>query len=268
MGLVFKMYSNESKGERFPPVWLADDTPSFPCTTFTDDASIQSTPSDGTVNVFEVMPNLFAIYPEYLTDPAVMVCPSDATLTTDAWTTGQGASYFHKICSEDDDTGARAAQDSYLYFGYVIDKCDTGDPVLGTLCGQAVGWQSELQGNQGTGIGDDDIADSDLTPNWTNLGFSQPLGNGDGDTIYRLREGIERFLITDINNPAASARAQSDIFIYFDTISTKVEDYNHLPGGSNVLYLDGHVDFLRYEQNGAAPVNGITAEGIDAGGVG
>ena len=38
-------------------------------------------------------------------------------------------------------------------------------------------------------------------------------GNAGGDTIYRLREGIERVLITDINNPAASAMAQSELAI-------------------------------------------------------
>ena len=35
------------------------------------------------------------------------------------------------------------------------------------------------------------------------------FGTAGGDTLYRLREGIERFLITDINNPGASAQAQS-----------------------------------------------------------
>ncbi len=37
-----------------------------------------------------------------------------------------------------------------------------------------------------------------------------------------------------------------------DRLSTVVEDYNHVPGGANVLYLDGHVDFIRF--NDQAPV--------------
>jgi len=78
-------------------------------------------------------------------------------------------------------------------------------------------------------------------------------GNGGGDSIYRLREGIERFLTTDINNPAASAQAQSTIFIIFDHIATAVSAYNHIPGGANVLYLDGHVDFVRYQERGGMP---------------
>lgn len=78
-------------------------------------------------------------------------------------------------------------------------------------------------------------------------------GNGGGDTVYRLREGIERFLITDINNPAASTSAQSEIFVMLDTVCIKPSDFNHVPGGSNVLYMDGHVEFIKYP--GPAPVN-------------
>ena len=73
-----------------------------------------------------------------------------------------------------------------------------------------------------------------------------PLGNGDGDILFRLREGIERFMITDINNAGASSMAQSQMWIMADQISTLVSSFNHIPGGSNVLYLDGHVSFQKY----------------------
>ncbi|MCC6142430.1 MAG: hypothetical protein IT368_01360, partial [Candidatus Hydrogenedentes bacterium] len=76
--------------------------------------------------------------------------------------------------------------------------------------------------------------------------FDEDLEGLPGGTVYRLREGIERFLITDINNPAASAEAQSNIVVMYDQITTNVPDYNHIPGGGNSLYMDGHVDFLRY----------------------
>jgi prepilin-type processing-associated H-X9-DG protein len=89
-----------------------------------------------------------------------------------------------------------------------------------------------------------------------------PHGNGGGTTVYRLREGIERFLITDINNPAASAKAQSEIFVMWDNVSTKVEKFNHVPGGSNVLYMDGHVEFVKYPSE-APPVDRLTAAFMD-----
>jgi prepilin-type processing-associated H-X9-DG protein len=74
---------------------------------------------------------------------------------------------------------------------------------------------------------------------------------GETVTAYHLREGIERFLITDINNPAASAEAASTVPILWDHASTDAgsiyaTEFNHIPGGSNILYLDGHVDFVRY----------------------
>ena len=82
-----------------------------------------------------------------------------------------------------------------------------------------------------------------------------PTGCGNGavgtNVVWRLQEGIERFLITDINNPAASAKAQSGIFILYDKTATIVKYFNHVPGGVNVLYLDGHGEFLRYP--GPAP---------------
>ena len=80
-------------------------------------------------------------------------------------------------------------------------------------------------------------------------GHQPPAGNGGGDTIYRLREGIERFMITDINNPAGSAMAQSDLPVSWDAtwgIDPRGMDFNHVPGGSNVLFMDGHVEFVRY----------------------
>ena len=76
----------------------------------------------------------------------------------------------------------------------------------------------------------------------------------DGQTIYRLREGIERFMVTDINNPSSSTLAQSELVVMWD-ISVWPTDpvagtpsFNHPPGG-NILYMDGHVEFVRYRAN-------------------
>ena len=67
-------------------------------------------------------------------------------------------------------------------------------------------------------------------------------------TLYRMREGIERYFITDINNAAASSEAQSTLPVMGDLLSTTVADYNHIPGGANWLYMDGHVSFLKYKE--------------------
>ena len=47
--------------------------------------------------------------------------------------------------------------------------------------------------------------------------------------------------------------AQSEVYVMSDQISTDVGEFNHLPGGANVLYMDGHVEFIRYPTK--APVN-------------
>jgi len=92
------------------------------------------------------------------------------------------------------------------------------------------------------------------SPGWWAAHFpiDRPVGTGgqtDG-TIYRLKEGIERFAITDINNPAGSAKAQSDISVMWDWVSRygneDIVSFNHVPGGANVLYMDGHVEWVRY----------------------
>jgi prepilin-type processing-associated H-X9-DG protein len=31
-----------------------------------------------------------------------------------------------------------------------------------------------------------------------------------------------------------------------DDTNARIDSFNHVPGGGNVLYLDGHVTFIRY----------------------
>jgi prepilin-type N-terminal cleavage/methylation domain-containing protein/prepilin-type processing-associated H-X9-DG protein len=88
-------------------------------------------------------------------------------------------------------------------------------------------------------------------------------------TLQRLKEGIERFTITDINNPAASAQAQSTVPVMWDTALAGVGNvpgnvnpthYNHVPGGSNFLFMDGHVEFGRYPQPTGSKFLAVTKE--------
>jgi prepilin-type N-terminal cleavage/methylation domain-containing protein/prepilin-type processing-associated H-X9-DG protein len=96
---------------------------------------------------------------------------------------------------------------------------------------------------------------------FTTLGRPLPIlqGNAGGTTIFKTKDGIERFTITDINNPAASARAQSGIPVMWDRLGVlpgrSKDGFAHIPGGCNVLWMDGHVEFRKYEKNGKFPVN-------------
>jgi prepilin-type processing-associated H-X9-DG protein len=68
-----------------------------------------------------------------------------------------------------------------------------------------------------------------------------PTASSYGPEILRLKEGVERFLVTDINDPQQFIDARERIPVMFDWPD------NHQAGwGGNVLYLDGHVEFQEY----------------------
>jgi prepilin-type processing-associated H-X9-DG protein len=149
--------------------------------------------------------------------------------------------------------GMALLDEAYWYTGYILDRTEPTDPqapisdlesaATGNGPAQLVyGMVGAIGGFFSGSVG----ADLDLSP------FGAGLGNAGGNTLFRLRDGIERFMITDINNPAGSAQAQSSVWIYTDRLSSDISQYNHVPGGAIVLYMDGHVEFIRYKQK--APV--------------
>ncbi len=268
-GLVYKMYSNESKGERYPPLQIGV----FPHR------------DGGEAVQVDIGPNVFTIYPEYLTDPMIAFCPSDA----------QQGQAIEKSQGDDgefcwDVIGgpfecAGTVDASYLYIGWTLDRADERHGLQSTAALQGLLDAMTDQTIPGTGDGpiqvvlglqaamsNGDLISGVLAEDHsriqkgidTDVSGLSPNGNGGGDTIYRLREGIERFLITDINNPAASAMAQSTLFIMFDHVTSDPSAFNHVPGGANVLYMDGHVDWIRYQETGGTqPVVGSMANVLE-----
>jgi prepilin-type N-terminal cleavage/methylation domain-containing protein/prepilin-type processing-associated H-X9-DG protein len=273
-GLVFKMYANESPGEKYPRIQVGE----FP------QLNNDGLPS-GTNFVFDLGPNTFSLYPEYLTDPNIIFCPSDPEL-------GQHKKDILDSTGQPNLSGVRptskfasAVDSSYSYLGWCFDHYDYEEPGLSVQpilqIMQIVGEASKIPANASSFSGPsqliagvealltkliplypnhiNDIAqlvDKDIELEASHAG----LGNGQGNTIYRFREGIERFLITDINNPAASAQAQSVLPVMFDHVAVALNLFNHVPGGSNVLYMDGHVEFQRYEEKGKSFANRRVAE--------
>jgi len=247
MGLVFKMYANESKGEKWPhmSIYASDHDDSSP----PDDMRDCKYHDTAVSNNFSW--NGPSIYPEYLTDMNVTVCPSDASPTHE----GDIYNYY-----DDETQGLNpcAFRDhSYYYFGHALhdgfvysNQSLKNDPVnaLSSFNADALAAFIEIVGS----IPADEIA-AGQTPT-----VDRDVTSGDV-TLYRLREGIERFFITDINNPASSATAQSELYVYYDAISPRVEWFNHIPGGANVLFMDGHVEFLKYPSEGPCTVAYATA---------
>lgn len=211
LGISFAMYAPEARG-RFPH--LSNRYFNFAIT--------------ATRKPWMWLPNERALFPEYVSDPAVFICPSsadgDQMLGEEGeWTDAQGRFAPDRLYDH-----------SYIYLGYLVRKqADIHAVAMNVLMPNAMTGEAI---NDTFMLGTADL-DNDIPAGAT----SAPTG------VMRLREGIERFLITDINNPAASNKAASTIVVMWDQVSSKNgANFNHIPGGSNILYLDGHVEFVRY----------------------
>jgi len=268
-GLVFKMYNNESRGA-FPPLQVYRNR-------------------NGVIGqAIAAGPSVYAIYPEYLTDPNIILCPSDPELSSH-----QQDLYFQAGDPDGPEGAPRLAWEpdnidaSYAYLGWVFDRPELSAPVSSFTVTALLSGPNSLQPNQPVpvqiGAALDSLANNTAVVQFL-AGNTNPTvvagalraadadvqlpaqwagyGNGGANIIYRLREGIERFLITDINNPAASNMAQSTVWIMLDILSAGngTALFNHVPGGCNVLYMDGHVEFKRYiPVLGIETMNAVTA---------
>ena len=236
-GLIYKMFANESKGEKYPSrmkKWAGN------CKSLNPE-----------INSNHLWPDSPSFYPEYWTDVNIAKCPSDPDdATFEHYFTEEGNKDPFDPCFFWDVSyqylGYAFQPQHYLAGGVALDKhpTDLGDlnPAIMTAAlddnafsgGYPPGTPLATDSSEWAGIHEDDIS----------------LGS---DTLYRLREGIERFFISDINNPAATAMAQSELPVMWDIAvwimdpSGNYPSYNHVPGGGNVLYMDGHVKFIRYQ---------------------
>ena len=262
MGLVFKMYANESAGNAFPPMSNG---------LHSERTSPPNSPRKNAV------PQGQSIYPEYLTDLAIFFCPS-STVPQDNYIkcSSGGGNWCTNGAIEPAKVGHVSG--NYHYYGWITENHHT----LFTL-----GIMAQLVIEPAVGGGPQNMMNdiNNIFPNQNNLlqaavGYTLeqaaqvrcteaglasdciiPQGNGGGNTIRRLKEGIERFMITDINNPASSAMAQSTVPVMWDSIegaravaADRVGRFNHVPGGGNALYMDGSVQWHRYP-NTSFPFN-------------
>ncbi len=285
MGIVLKMYSNESRGGKFPPTgpwgahWSMDTA---------------------------------GVYPEYLTDVKVLVCPSAANATSEGMQQGveiimdaaPGAYTGQKLLEiwpNDAFAPPYASEDirrrnltqfigggvNYAYMAWATTE-------NGHYSAAEDVWRSYKIAKYGR-VGNWGHIDLDLDmKTWnTNEVYGEPekrirfvqmmdaselpivTGPGGGSMMYRNKEGIERFFVTDINNPAGSAAAQSSVLLMFDGIMATqivngnagrnvVSRFNHVPGGCNVLYADGHVTFNKFP--GKFPASKFMAINREGGG--
>ncbi len=278
-GIIVKMYAGENKG-LFPgrthyPVYEND--------------VIMSLDSAG-------------LYPDYWNDPAISVCPSDphgdymginygiesdyvaqikriaVKSPTDAQKVclqtklGWPVSYVYsshlmRTASEMCVVEGVSLMASWVWDGAWSDNWESRQSQLTAVDSTCIFSRGNFKMSTGTVIGQDDYSGSSVFT-WM-LGYTNDDGSKLPTSYPRLREGVERFLITDINNPASGSVGQSTIPVMWDAWSnglnwftgivnsadTGITRYNHVPGGSNILYMDGHVEFKR--QGSGFPVTDV-----------
>jgi prepilin-type N-terminal cleavage/methylation domain-containing protein/prepilin-type processing-associated H-X9-DG protein len=236
LGVIYKMFANESGGNKWPA----------------------SAPANSNNRQ-----DFSKIFPEYLTDLKLLVCPSDqhadpdffVQKVKDAFTVSPDAGYAELAFVRS--------------YGYLSWATVNNNSFEASRTGRAA---YRTQQNCASNC------NYDVDLNLTNLGvyglpatqtrypYAQPIAEGSngGPILFRLREGIERFFITDINNSSGSAKAQSTIPVQLDTFAvdgtntgpSSTVTFNHIPGGANVLFMDGHVEFSKYQSgpDGKYPV--------------
>jgi len=179
------------------------------------------------------------LYPEYLTDAAIMACPSDPAydpninfkLTQNHPDDGTPEGQVHPDCID---------TTSYVYVGWMIMNDDN---MLSGLASYT--WASTVVPISDPGLN----SWRDRNSNVASFGFAG-MGNSGGDIVNRLTQGVDRFLIQDINTIFTGDETGASVIpLVWDQISTNITEFSHVPAGQNCLYLDGHVEFHRYDVN-------------------
>lgn len=153
-----------------------------------------------------------AIYPKYVSDLSVFVNPS----LPDA---AELLNQLREIESKkpiDYEAISRIAARSYSYVGWMV----TSDEDIRVLA-KAVQGRKDVVRRQDLDVG--------------------------GRTLHRMKEGVERFLVTDINDPSRSSTEPSTAVVVLETPSEELLRNRPKPG-LNVLYMDGRVEFVPMNQ--------------------
>jgi prepilin-type processing-associated H-X9-DG protein len=273
-GITLKMYANESPQSKYPIETRFSMHQAYDCTALDPVAA----PTGPVMRSSDRFPITYSIYPEYWNDFNIAICPSDSNerdtdrqndLGTDITTVtcdnaSRAALGFDQIESwRSFPKDPLNALSSYHYLGYALDRSNMTDPIFtnsgggASECFEGVVMPNQLGAHAGMKFWAAQHITYPPDPPAVDyqVAFDQDLhlstfyggsGNGGGNVIHRMREGVERFMIVDVDNPAATAMAQSELVLMFDFVSVNASEFSHIPGGSNVLYLDGHVEFKKY----------------------
>lgn len=244
-GMIFKMYASESPGARWPPM--------------------QCVRGEGANLTFSLAtgPSVRTLFPEYLNDARIIVCPSDPDKEGMNIRSSESLNIL-ALKPEYIDT-------SYAYFGWIFDKADRQAVpassfntllIIASRFGVDLSkrhspYNAQILAAIAAMLRNVDIFNITLPETLKRMNqdiFGVPshplsnenLGNGDSEIIFRIREGAERFLTIEGKN--SKYISQSQVWVMFDSPVSLPGGIrlNHTPGGSNVLFMDGHVEYVGF----------------------
>lgn len=265
-GIVFKMFAGESKQGRFPNHQPDEGAPIAP-----------NSPTWPKVSG----PAGIEVFADYMSDPEIGICPTSLADHPSCWTPGCGpyeASFFATLGNfaptgqfvplDADELATWGGATETPFFGTRRYMRGTQDLARRVFCSFDYEYLNRLvKAEWVSSITDNALLARALVSDTTSkpMGGILSLADDQADTVkvtlsfgqvecHFIREGIERMLITDINSPAASSLAQSVIPVVWDTTKqygewvsqNPISMYNHVPSGANILYMDGHVQFVKY----------------------
>ncbi len=259
LGIVLKMYAAENR-DRFPV--------------------LKSLNCHGELVPFSPTPDPDAIFPDYLNDWSILICPSNPAGSdpVETWDEGNCMSeQWEEVDGYSNDGKVMPCEvfdHPYMYLSWAMNKNYFPDDNSATTnvnereyayeCFLAAmegmvhdlvqyGEALESAGSNTTQVTYvKDEVKKYLQSDWKFTNENDvAITVGGTSSVPHLREGVERFFITDINNPASGSSAQSTLPVMWDALGESEEGetphFNHVPGGCNVLYMDGHVEFQRYK---------------------
>ncbi len=286
LGTALRVYAQEDPGEFYPRLHgygrLRSASEATGCENVFDD--------------FDYAPDMRALYPDYVDDPLVLVCEAGpygtrprlffGRFTVGSLGYAQGAMDAVGIVRDDGSNTCQYTEDltngdvSYTYLPWVVGDETPGfgsEPLVDQATAGELGFgmggpaqlvavaarlrkAQSLDPNSSGSLLDADIDLAELYgPSHDSYSLAGCETGGKKQTVlWRVALGVERKLSDpSANSPEGKSIAQSDIPLLFDTVFDLPRAFAHIPGGSNVLYMDGHVAFIKYP--GQFPVSEVWA---------
>ena len=167
-----------------------------------------------------------AVYPNYLTDPKILICPAAQPPRSELF----------RVVPDKSNALLFFKGSSYWYLNYALPTEEDG-----------LAFVAAYKKHLDTPGGATAILPGEI-----------PVPNVEGRTLRLLREGIERFYVKDSGSAVEAALVRSGIPVLVERLGSH-------QGGAHVYYLDGHIEFLKYPSKYPMSVAFISAlQSLDA----